>query len=60
MQKSVFEGIITEGTLAMLKKDLHAVLDKDKDFVIIYSLSDSVKINREIITNTSDPIDNFL
>jgi len=60
VQKSVFEGDLTEGKIALLKKELNRVLDIDRDFVVIYVLAEGVKINREIITNTPDPTDNFL
>jgi len=36
------------------------LVNEEKDFVIIYSLPDGVKLNRDIITNTSDPTDNIL
>ncbi|WP_338834075.1 CRISPR-associated endoribonuclease Cas2 [Moorella humiferrea] len=60
IQKSVFEGDLTEGKIALLKKELNRVLDIDRDFVVIYTLAEGVKINRDIITNTPDPTDNFL
>ncbi|HHW41100.1 MAG TPA: CRISPR-associated endonuclease Cas2 [Syntrophomonadaceae bacterium] len=60
VQKSVFEGDLTEGKIALLKKELNRVLDIDRDFVVIYTLAEGVKINRHIITNTPDPTDNFL
>ena len=60
VQKSVFEGEITEGKAAMLTKELESFIDKNKDFVIMYQLNDGVKLHRNILTNTSDPTDNFL
>lgn len=60
IQRSVFEGDITEGQLVFLKNELLGQVDKDQDFVIIYNLPDGVKLNRDIITNTPDPTSNFL
>lgn len=60
VQKSVFEGDLTEGKLAMLNRDLKKAIDMNQDFVILYSFPEGAKINRAIITNTPDPMDNFL
>lgn len=60
VQKSVFEGDLTEGKIALLKKELNRVLDVERDFVVIYTMADGVRVNRDIITNTPDPINNFL
>ena len=35
-QKSVYEGELTEGRLKMLKRELAAVIDTQKDAVVIY------------------------
>jgi CRISPR-associated protein Cas2 len=60
VQKSVFEGDITEGKLSLLKNEIENIVDKDKDFVIIYSTRTSSLLARDIITNTHDPTDNFI
>ncbi len=60
IQYSVFEGNITEGQLVRLKSELLNLVNKDKDFVMIYSLPDGVKLDRDIVTNTPDPTSNFL
>lgn len=60
MQKSVFEGDITEGKAILLKDAITKIIDKNKDFVILYSLPDGNKLKRDILTNTLDPTDNFL
>ncbi|MGI9862025.1 CRISPR-associated endonuclease Cas2 [Moorella naiadis] len=60
VQKSVFEGDITEGQITLLKKEVLGIVNKGKDFVIIYSLKDGVKLNRDILTDTPDPTNNFL
>ncbi|SHH08602.1 CRISPR-associated protein, Cas2 family [Thermosyntropha lipolytica DSM 11003] len=60
VQKSVFEGDITEGQMLLLKKEILAVINKQQDFVIIYSLPDGNKLSRDILTDTRDPMDNFL
>ncbi|WP_272946671.1 CRISPR-associated endonuclease Cas2 [Calderihabitans maritimus] len=60
VQKSVFEGDLPEGKLALLKRDLKSTVDRERDFVIIYTLNDGSKLQRDIITNTPDPTDNFI
>jgi CRISPR-associated protein Cas2 len=60
VQKSVFEGDLTEGQKALLKKEVQEIIDRDRDFVIIYSMKEGVKLDRDIITNTPDPADNFI
>ncbi|BCV20322.1 CRISPR-associated endoribonuclease Cas2 2 [Moorella sp. Hama-1] len=60
VQKSVFEGDITEGQITLLKKEVLGIVNKGKDFVIIYSLKDGIKLNRDILTDTPDPTNNFL
>lgn len=60
VQKSVFEGDLTEGKLVLLKKDLSKVFDKERDFIIVYALSEGSKWQREILTNTPDPTSNIL
>ena len=60
VQKSVFEGDITEGQVALLKKEIMRIINQDRDFVILYSLPDGSKMKRDILTNTPDPTDNFL
>ncbi len=46
VQRSVFEGNITEARLQALKSELKKVLDVQQDSVIIYHL-DSVKYTRK-------------
>lgn len=60
VQYSVFEGNLTEGQLVCLKNELLGIINEDNDFVIVYSLPDGVRLNRDIITNTPDPTSNFL
>jgi len=60
VQRSVFEGNITEGQLALLRKEVMGIVDKELDFVIIYNMPDSKKLTRDIITDTPDPTVNFI
>jgi CRISPR-associated protein Cas2 len=60
VQRSVFEGNITEGQLVRLRSEIMKLVHPDNDFVIIYNLPDGVKLNRDIITNTPDPTSNIL
>lgn len=60
VQKSVFEGDITEGKMVMLRNEIGAIVDMEKDFVIMYTLPDGNVLDRDIITNTPDPTNNFI
>lgn len=60
VQKSVFEGDITEGQRVLLKREIEAIVDRTRDFVIIYTTKEGTKITRDIITDTPDPTDNFM
>jgi len=50
VQKSVFEGDLTEAQLYKLEKLILEVVDKERDSVIIYKLPDTVKWERRILT----------
>ncbi|GAB6065973.1 CRISPR-associated endonuclease Cas2 [Aquifex pyrophilus] len=60
VQKSVFEGEITEAKLEKLKYELKNILEPERDFVIIYTFDSLTKLKREIITDTPDPLDNLI
>lgn len=45
-QKSVFDGIITEGKLEMLKRELVKLVDTDSDSIHIYEF-DSLKYSKK-------------
>jgi CRISPR-associated protein Cas2 len=60
IQKSVFEGELTEGKLAKMEAEVLKVIEKDKDSVIFYTIPDGVKINRKLITDLPDPAKNVL
>ncbi|AIY88343.1 CRISPR-associated endonuclease Cas2 [Thermotoga sp. TBGT1766] len=60
VQKSVFEGELTEGEIEKLKFELQCIIDNDEDFVIIYKMPPSIMIERDILTNTDDPTSNFI
>jgi CRISPR-associated protein Cas2 len=44
----------------MLTKEIESFINKNKDFVIMYQLNDGAKLQKNILTNTADPTDNFL
>lgn len=46
VQKSVFEGRITEATLNRLKRELEKVINRDEDSICIYQM-ESVKFTRK-------------
>lgn len=39
VQKSVYEGFITESKLKMLKKELHDEIEPEKDGIVVYKFS---------------------
>ncbi|MEM3467636.1 MAG: CRISPR-associated endonuclease Cas2 [archaeon] len=60
VQKSVFEGELTEGQIYKMESEILRVIDKDRDSVIFYILPDGVKLRRKILSNLSDKITNVL
>jgi len=59
IQKSVFEGELTESGIEKLKYEVISIVDKSKDFVIIYTFPPSVNIDRIFLTDTPDPTSNI-
>jgi CRISPR-associated protein Cas2 len=60
VQKSVFEGDLTEAQLFKLEKMILEVIDKERDSVIIYRLPDAVKFERRILTQKNVDFDSNL
>ena len=60
MQKSVFEGELTEGQIYKMESEILRVIDKDRDSVIIYVFPEGVKWQRKILSNLSDKVSNML
>ncbi len=60
VQKSVFEGELSEGQVAKLKAELKRNLNLSKDSLIIYIIPESLRVKREILTETPDATDNVL
>jgi len=60
LQKSVFEGDLTVSQLERLKTELKAVADKERDFIVVYTVENPKTLGREILTNTPDPTDNLI
>ena len=60
VQKSVFEGNITESKLERLKKEIMDTIDRKRDSVIIYVFDDFSNYKRYILTETPDPTDNLI
>jgi len=60
MQKSVFEGELTEASIEKLKYEVLQIIDKSKDFVILYTFPPSVRFSRNILTNKQDPTSNVI
>ena len=49
VQKSVFEGMITEAKLKRLKNELAQVIKKDKDSILIYRFETWKYSSKEVI-----------
>lgn len=60
VQKSVFEGDLTEGDIIRLRYEIDDIIDKVRDFVIIYAFPPSVRFDRIFLTDTPDPTSNIL
>ncbi|MCX7734160.1 MAG: CRISPR-associated endonuclease Cas2 [bacterium] len=59
IQRSVFEGELTESKLRRLETELLSVADMERDSIIIYTFADSVSFERKILTNVEDPTSNI-
>lgn len=60
VQKSVFEGDLTQSRLFALKMEVKKLIRDGVDSLIIYTFPESVKITREILSKVSDPTDNII
>ncbi|MFN4226520.1 MAG: CRISPR-associated endonuclease Cas2 [Candidatus Ratteibacteria bacterium] len=60
IQKSVFEGELTESQIYRMENDVMKVIDKERDSVIFYILPDGVKVTRKILSNLPDKTKNVL
>ncbi len=60
IQKSVFEGELTEGQLYKMESEILKVIDKNRDSVIFYLIPDGVKISRKLISNLDDKTKNII
>lgn len=59
VQKSVFEGIITEAKLGKLKKELLDKIEYDEDQICIYEF-DSLRYSRKEVIGAYSEQDNIL
>lgn len=60
VQKSVFEGEITEAKLRRLEFEIMEVVDRARDSVIVYTFPESVSFKRKILTDIEDPTANII
>lgn len=60
VQKSVFEGELTEGKLRKLEYEILNEVDRRRDSVIIYTFPDSLNFERRILTDIEDPTLNII
>ncbi|MEO0229213.1 MAG: CRISPR-associated endonuclease Cas2 [candidate division WOR-3 bacterium] len=59
VQKSVFEGEITESKLRRLEFEILREVDRNRDSVIIYTFASSTNFTRRILTEIEDPTTNI-
>lgn len=60
IQKSVFEGELTEGQIYQLEKEIKNEINPESDSVILYLVGDGVKVTRKILSNINDKTNNML
>lgn len=60
IQKSVFEGELTEGQILKLKLELDLIVDKNVDSIILFKSRNSKWMEKEMWALKEDPLDNFL
>ena len=60
VQKSVFEGELTNGEIVKLSEEIKDVVDVVKDFVILYTFPPSLNFERIFLTDTPDPTSNII
>lgn len=59
VQRSVFEGTITEARLGRLKREIRRVIDTSEDSVMIYRF-ETLKYSSKEVIGTYEVSDNFL
>lgn len=60
VQNSVFEGELTKSQLARVKGGLEAIMNDEKDSVIIFTLRDAKWMERETLGIDKNPATNLL
>lgn len=60
VQASVFEGEMHESQLVSLENELKDYLRNDMDSLIIFKSNNEKWLERKIVTNVEDPVDNYL
>ena len=60
VQNSVFEGELTKAQLVRVKSGLIAIIDEDKDSVLIYKMRDLKWVDKETVGIDKNPATNLL
>ena len=60
IQNSVFEGQLTKAQFTRVKAGLAALIDPEKDSIIIYQLRDARWMNKEVMGIDKNPATNLL
>lgn len=60
IQKSVFEGELTEGKLTQMRMEFDKVIRKELDSIIVFKASNNRWLKKEMWALQEDKLDNFL
>ena len=60
IQKSVFEGELTEVQIMKLKMELDKIVKKDIDSIIIFKARNNRWMEKEMLAIVEDKLDNFI
>lgn len=60
IQKSVFEGELSDGQILKFKIELESIVDKNIDSIILFKSRNSRWMEKEMWALKEDPLDNFL
>jgi CRISPR-associated protein Cas2 len=60
IQNSVFEGELTEVKLKMLLAEAKEVMEEDQDSLIVFKSREQKWLDKQIVGQDKNPLDNFL
>ena len=60
VQNSVFEGDVSQAKLKEIKMGLKKLINKDKDSILFYQLTDQKYVDRQIMGQDKNPTDTII